>query len=373
MSDLREFLSNHRAGPWPRFLYHFRQQDLYGRRQAAGREEQYPHPRLRPLTICQLHDCDSNLLTDPRGTLPAAHFGLELAQKTKDPDLISWAQSGIGAIEILLTHHAEAGRRLEIARRIAVAPYQKADACRLHAGLARVLAKNEPKGIRSALRAMTHALTISANAPVLINSDRGHTAILLDKAVCHLSLGEALNDDSSQYDMATDLLQEILDTACPLHARRARRLALINLVLHHLKMDRTPPRSVVERLKAYPVTKSSFLGAVIQWVLIFNEIREDGYKRCYRRRLITVRKHLKDREAFDYAATLTMAIAALDASRETSETSNALTFLRGVESRDILTRATVADPVHEEHYMSPVEIIGMAQEAGAGNVSSMAR
>jgi hypothetical protein len=132
---MREYLSNHYAGPCPRFQAHFLEQDLDGRRAIARLEEQYPAPRLRPLAVCQLHDCDSNLLKDPRGNLPGAQFGLELARQTKDPDLISWAQCGMGIVQKFFTHNSEAHRRHVIARRIAVSPYQKADATRRHAYL----------------------------------------------------------------------------------------------------------------------------------------------------------------------------------------------------------------------------------------------
>jgi hypothetical protein len=363
---MREYLSNHYAGPCPRFQSHFLgQDDLADRRAIARLEEQYPAPRLRALAICQLHECDSNLFNDPCGSLQRAQFGLALALKTKDPDLISWAQSGMGAHQQILTYHQEALRRLDIARRLAVSPYQKADANRRHANLTLALANDDPKALRRALRTFAAALTTSANAPKRINSDRGYTAILLDKAVGHLRLGARLNDDSSHYNTAKDLLKEVLDTACPLHARRSRRMAIYNLVLHHLKLDRTPPRSLVERLKAYPVAKSSFDGAIIQWVLIFDQIRAKGYNRSFRRRLITVRKHLKDNDALDYAEMLTLAIAALDASRETEEGSHALTFLR--DSREFLTEATVVG----EQYMCPAEIMKMARNAGAGDVFGM--
>jgi hypothetical protein len=62
----------------------------------------------------------------------------------------------------------------------------------------------------------------------------------------------------------------------------------------------------------------------MKWTLIYEAIYEEGYSRKLRKRLLRVRNHLVQNEAFEYAAQLTLSIAALDASHEKP---GVLTFL----------------------------------------------
>jgi hypothetical protein len=89
---MREYLSNIYARR-PDFLSDFAREDLSGRMDFAKHEAQFKQPRIGELTIFQLHECDSRALVDPLGTFPAAHFGLELARRTGDRNLMSWGKA----------------------------------------------------------------------------------------------------------------------------------------------------------------------------------------------------------------------------------------------------------------------------------------
>jgi hypothetical protein len=365
---MREYLSNHYTGRLPSFLSDFKQEDLAGRRTFAKNEEQFPQPRIRPLAIFQLHACDASAPKSPRATLPAAHFALELAEKTGEADLISWAQSGIGNVGRILTDYQSAEKRLKKARRIAVSPRQKGDATRRYALLLLTLANGGTKEIRHALSLFAKALQFSASSALRINSDRCYAVALHDKAIAHLTLGHL--GYSAHIETGKTHLLEVMQIASPLHGSRSRQSAVFNLVRLHLKLDQSPPSELIEGLEAYSVIKSSMHGAMIQWLLIFDEIRRSGYSRGIRKRLLTVRNHLVQNQAWEYASQLTLAIAALDASQEKP---GALPFLQKAESQAIIGRGhpTLVDSIMGAHYMAPSAIVGLAETAGAGNVHSM--
>jgi hypothetical protein len=365
---MREYLSNHYgAGPLPSFLAHFKQADLAGRKEIVRREEQFRAPRLRPLAILQLHECDELAPLNPRGTLPGAEFALALAEKTGDADLISWAYSGLGNLSRLLANYGEAGGRLKKARKLAVSPYQKADATRLLGALMLTLANEDPKRVQKSLVLFTEALQICLDAPKRFNSDRGYTMALHDKAIAHLTLGLS---QAKHNEVGKSHLYEVLAIASPLHARRSRKSALLNLVRCSLKFDEKPIPEFVEELRKSPFMKSSLEGAMIQWALIYDELRKEGYSRKLRRRLLTVRGHLAQHQALDYASKLTMAIAALDAVHGKP---GALPFLQKRESQAILAKAdpAIAASLYEAYYMSPETILGLAEQAGVGDVYSI--
>ena len=58
--------------------------------------------------------------------------------------------------------------------------------------------------------------------------------------------------------------------------------------------------------------KSSLLGAQIRWVLLRAEIRVHGYTEARRRRLLTAREHLLEKQAYRKAALMTLDIAVDD-------------------------------------------------------------
>ncbi len=364
---MREYLSNHYAGRRPDFLSDFERENLAGRIAFARSEGRFREPRLRPLAIFQLHHCDACAPRFPKAAVPAAHFALELAEKTRDSDLISWAESGIGNLSRILSDFDAGNRRMLKARRIAVNPLQKGDSTRRYALLLLTFAGEDPKEIKRALKFFTKALQFLSLAPERIYSDRSYSGILHDEAISHLTLGHL--GRPSHIEVGKAHLLEVLNAASP-HARLSQDSAVFNLTRLHLKLDERPPQELLEKLEAQPTTKSSLRGALTQWLLVFEEIRAHGYKRKYRKRLLSVRGHLKGHGAWEYASTLTLAIAALDASQEKP---GALPFLQQDESEEILLKGepTLAKPIMEAHYMAPGAIVSLAEAAGAGNVYSM--
>jgi hypothetical protein len=367
MREMREYLSNFYEGPRPRLLTDFNAEDLAGRQAFVRSEERFAEPRVRPLAIFQLHWCDTGAVTNPRSTMPHALFGLELARKTKDADIVSWAQSGIGNLSRLLTEHDEALEFLRRARKGADSLIQKADATRLLGVLFLTLAKDDPKEIKRALSMLSKAFRLSA--PTRVNSDRGHTMVLNDKAIAHLHLG-VLQNDRGHVRTGKEHLLEVLETASPLHAKRSRRAALMNLVDLSHKFGERPDPSFIAELQNSKIPQSSLHGAMMKWTLIYEEIYVNGYSRKFRKRLLRVRNHLVQNEAFEYAAQLTLSIAALDASHEKP---GALTFLQSDDTEKIISKGApeLLGPIMDVHYMAPNAIVSLAREAGAGNVEDM--
>jgi hypothetical protein len=165
-------------------------------------------------------------------------------------------------------------------------------------------------------------------------------------------------------------LEQVLRTACPVHARNSLNAALINLASLHNNFEEVLAPELIEELKSRPILKSGLIGSLVQWALIFSEIRSNGYNRNSRERLLTVRSHLIKHEAWSRAADLTLSIAALDAS---SGKTAALPFLQSDESTAPLKRVCpeVASEIMNAHFMSHESIVALAEQAGVGSAHSM--
>jgi hypothetical protein len=364
---MREYLSNYYQR-CPDFLSEFAREDLAGRIDFAKHEARFKEPRLGQLAGFQLHACDASALVDARGTLRAAHFGLELARRTKDSDLISWGESSIGNLRRILEDFEAAEKRLQKARRIAVNVVQKGDSTRRFAALIFTCAKDDPKEIRRALKFYSKALKFHLAAPERVYSDRGYTMALHDQAIAHITLGHQ-GYPSHLEQGKTDLLQVLREAT--VHSKRSEDGAILNLTILHLRLDQGSPQYLLDRLEGSSSPKNSLRGALTQWALIFEEIRAHGYDRCRRQRLLTVRRHLKAEGAWNYASQLSLAMAALEAANENP---GALAFLQSRETQEILEKGEspkFLEAIRGAHQMAPGAIVSLAEAAGVGDAYNM--
>jgi len=360
-----EYLSNRKPGQHPHYLAAFRDADLAERRtflRDIGR------PELRRLAIWQLHEVATLATQNPVDALPNAELGLEMVKQLDEADMLSWGHSELGNVKrILQMPGAEA--LLDLGVTLAKSPYEQANA--LHCRAVCGLKPYDEESAQVALGYMQRALAISPTGEDRIDSDRGHSMVLLTTALIYCYLGEI--------DIAKNLYSEVLDTGCPRHARRSRRVALVNLASMSINFDQPIDpnlRQAFRKLaKSRTIVKSSLEGALIQWVLIYDEIGSKGYDRNKRRRLLTVRKHLLENRAIDRAALLTLSIGALDMINGF----RGLQLLQSQESQDILQNGGQEEVLHTLLRMDDIVasrqriaqiIIRMAKEAGAGNVQN---
>jgi hypothetical protein len=204
----REYLSNYRRGRLPRHLGTFRDANL------AGRRLLLESPELQEFAIWQLHEVAILANQDPRAALPYAELGLEMVKRIGEVDLLSWGHSELGKVLRLLNGSGAKGH-LDQGVELGNSPYQQANA--LHQRALFGLRPYHKKSAQIALRFAERAMALSPSGEARINSDRGHPAVLATTALVHCYLGHI--------DTAKSLYHEVLDTACPQHARRFRRVA----------------------------------------------------------------------------------------------------------------------------------------------------
>lgn len=304
------FLSNHGPGRPSSELYDFKRAHLRDRRRMLNSSS-----RRRSLLVWFLHDCDDEAPLDPAGTMAAAEVGVEAAARMADADLASWAYSVRGNLSRLLREHVSAAADLEKAVGLAEHPYQKADATGRLGAL--IISKGaqagSAEGLLAGIAKVDEAENLSRELPRLY-TDRGYTMIRQSKAVGHLHLSSSREGER---EVAIQILEEVLSTGDLRHAKRARSAAQFNLAAASLNFAERPPASVLAAMRSSlverQVKRDSVRGALLRWCLEMETIRRKGYDWPQRKRLLTIRKHLIQRQAWEYASRLSVGIAALDA------------------------------------------------------------